>query len=227
MDLPPIQATTGLLISGGLDSSILLGHLLRQGQPLQPIYIQSELVWQEAELRHLREFLRRVASPALAELVVLQLPLADLYGAHWAVTGQETPDAASPDHAVYLPGRNALLTIKAVLWCQLHHVPTLALAVLGSSPFADARPAFFAQFSAVMAEATGSEVRIVAPFSSCDKRTVMALGRELPLHLTFSCIAPVRGLHCGKCNKCAERQQAFELIGTPDPTLYAASPVAP
>ena len=34
----------------------------------------------------------------------------------------------------------------------------------------------------------------------------MALGRGLPLELTFSCIAPVAGQHCGRCNKCAERR---------------------
>lgn len=223
MALRPPPSTIGLLLSGGLDSCILLGDLLRQGQSVQPLYIQSDLVWQEAELRHLRQFLRKIDGRELAELVVLQLPLADVYERHWAVTGRQTPDADSPDQAVYLPGRNALLAIKAILWCQRHHVETLALAVLGSSPFADARPAFFKQFAAVMASATGSEVHIVAPFAQCDKRAVMARGRELPLHLTFSCIAPIQGLHCGKCNKCAERQHAFELLGIADPTLYAAS----
>ena len=41
----------------------------------------------------------------------------------------------------------------------------------------------------------------------------MALGRGLPLELTFSCISPLRGLHCGHCNKCAERQAAFRDAG--------------
>ena len=37
----------------------------------------------------------------------------------------------------------------------------------------------------------------------------MELGRDMPLELTFSCIDPRDGLHCGRCNKCAERQEAF------------------
>jgi 7-cyano-7-deazaguanine synthase len=227
MNSQPNRAPIGLLLSGGLDSCILLGDLLRQGRPVQPLYVHSDLVWQEAELRHLRQFVRKLNCPALAELVILHLPLADVYGTHWAVTGRQTPDAASADQSVYLPGRNPLLAIKAVLWCQLHHIDTLALGVLGSSPFADASPAFFEQFAAVMATATGNEVRIVAPFAQRDKQAVMSLGRDLPLHLTFSCIAPVHGLHCGRCNKCAERQHAFELLGITDPTLYAPSPVVP
>ena len=41
-------ATVGLLFSGGLDSSILLAHVLGQGYRVQPFYIQSHLAWQLA-----------------------------------------------------------------------------------------------------------------------------------------------------------------------------------
>jgi 7-cyano-7-deazaguanine synthase len=54
------------------------------------------------------------------------------------------------------------------------------------------------------------------------KRQVMQLGRELPLELTFSCIAPVGELHCGRCNKCAERQAAFHEAAIVDRTIYHA-----
>ena len=51
----------------------------------------------------------------------------------------------------------------------------------------------------------------------------MLLGRGDPLELTFSCIAPVGDLHCGRCNKCFERRAAFRLIDMVDPTRYAES----
>jgi 7-cyano-7-deazaguanine synthase len=54
-----------------------------------------------------------------------------------------------------------------------------------------------------------------------EKKDVMQLGRKLPLALTFSCIAPVGGLHCGQCNKCAERRRAFRSVNVDDPTHYA------
>jgi 7-cyano-7-deazaguanine synthase len=50
----------------------------------------------------------------------------------------------------------------------------------------------------------------------------MQLGRDMPLELTFSCIDPVDGLHCGRCNKCAERQKAFRSIDLEDPTRYGS-----
>ena len=68
---------------------------------------------------------------------MLKLPLADIYGDHWSITGRNIPVAGTSDEAVYLPGRNAILIIKAALWCQLHGIKELALATLASNPFKD------------------------------------------------------------------------------------------
>jgi len=212
------------LLSGGLDRTILLGHLLAAGRRVQPFYVRCGLRWEDAERRHLDRFLHALAGPRLAELVVLDLPLADLYDGHWSLTGRGVPELASPDTAVYLPGRNALLLIKAALWCRLHGIEELALAVLGSNPFADATPEFFAEFEGLLDRATGGRIRIMRPFGRLAKRQVMELGRGLPLELTFSCIAPRDGRHCGGCNKCAERIAAFASVGADDPTPYAGRP---
>jgi 7-cyano-7-deazaguanine synthase len=48
----------------------------------------------------------------------------------------------------------------------------------------------------------------------------MQRGRFLPLELTFSCMRPLDGRHCGDCNKCAERRKAFRDAGLPDRTPY-------
>jgi 7-cyano-7-deazaguanine synthase len=218
---PDSGRTVGVLLSGGLDSSILLGDMLFHGQRVQPFYIRSGLVWQREEMAALAQFLRAMAAPRLAELVVLDLPLDDLYGEHWSVTGRAVPDGASPDDAVYLPGRNALLVIKAALWCQTRGIGELALGVLGSSPFDDARSPFFENLEAALNCPPADPIRLTRPLAELDKRGVMELGRDLPLEWTFSCIAPVDGLHCGACNKCAERMTAFRSINARDPTRYS------
>lgn len=215
------ELAIGLLLSGGLDSSILLAHLLERRQAVQPFYIRSHLVWEHEEFRAAERFLHAVATPRLRPLVVLDLPVDDLYGVHWSTTGRGAPGLASPDSAVYLPGRNVLLAVKAGLWCQLHGIEELALATLGGNPFADATAGFFQRFQELLALAIGRPIRLTRPFGTMDKRAVMLLGRELPLELTFSCIAPVGKLHCGRCNKCAERHRAFELAAVEDPTCYA------
>ena len=216
----------GLLASGGLDSSILLSHLLDLGWRVKPFYIRSGLCWQAAEKIALERYLVAVAGPRLEPLTVLDLPLADLYGNHWSITGRNIPEAGTPDEAVFLPGRNALLTIKAALWCQMHGIDELAVATLRSNPFEDASRTFFPQLGDVLSGTRARPFRLVRPFGELDKQEVMELGRTYPLYFTFSCIAPCDGGHCGRCNKCAERQVAFSLIGGNDPTKYSCSALA-
>ncbi|MEX2175139.1 MAG: 7-cyano-7-deazaguanine synthase [Pirellulaceae bacterium] len=213
--------TLGVLASGGLDSSVLIGHTLAARRPVQPFYIRTGLVWQERELPALRRFLQSLATDQLAELVVLDLPLADIYAGHWSVTGDATPAADSPDEAVFLPGRNALLLVKAAIWCQLHGIAELAMAPLGTSPFEDAGEDFFRNFQHAINRGSRRALALLRPFGGLTKRQVMALGRDLPLELTFSCIAPAGRLHCGRCNKCAERRAAFRDAELPDRTAYA------
>lgn len=213
----------GLLVSGGLDSSILLKHLLDVGQRVRPFYIRSGLCWQAVEQKALERYLDAVAVRELEPLTVLDLPLADVYGDHWSITGRNIPEAGTPDEAVFLPGRNALLTIKAAIWCQVHGIDELAIATLRSNPFEDASASFFDQLGAVLSLAQSRPFRLVRPFGELDKQQVMELGRTFPLESTFSCIAPRDRAHCGRCNKCAERQTAFRLIGGKDPTKYACA----
>lgn len=225
MQSPPTlldRSTIGVLASGGLDSCVLVAHLLRQGHRICPFYVRCGLLWEHKELTALRAFLHAIAAPDLEKLIVFDLPLGDLYRWHWSLTGRGAPDAQSADEAVYLPGRNALLTIKPAIWCAMHDIHHLALALLAGNPFADATADFFAALEATFGQATGSPITILRPFANLKKPDVIRLGRELPLELTFSCIAPNNGLPCGVCNKCAERQHAFRNAAIPDPTQYAA-----
>lgn len=211
----------GVLASGGLDSAILLAHLVSEGHEVTPIYVRFGLAWEDVESRHLEWFLDSLPAPATKPLIVLDLPVADVYGAHWSVTGQDIPDHNSPDEAVYLPGRNLLLLAKSSVWCALNGVPTIALGTLAANPFPDADRTFFAGFSALAARALGCRLEVVTPFAGRKKHEVLELGRTLALDLTFSCIAPSGERHCGRCNKCAERRLAFTALGITDTTAYA------
>ena len=136
------------------------------GERVQPIYVAGGLVWEQAELAAARA----IAGPiwpvrALRRLVVLDLPLADLYGRHWSTDGRQTPDGTTPDEAVYLPGRNPLLLVKSRLWCQLNGIGRLALGTLENNPFADATAEFFASFAAVLDRAMSGSVALERPLA--------------------------------------------------------------
>lgn len=213
-----------VLLSGGLDSAVLLAESCRQHRAVHPLYVRSGLLWEPAEIAHLHDFLEAIQSRSLQPLQVLAWPVADLYGDHWSVSGRGVPDDQSADEAVFLPGRNLFLLAKGLTWCHLHGVPRLALGVLGSNPFPDATAGFFARYQDLMNEALGGSVAIERPFAHLTKTELIRRGRDLPLDRTFSCLQPMAGRHCGRCNKCAERRRAFAEAGVADRTFYAHEP---
>ena len=221
---PPVSADTPLavLVSGGLDSAVLLGEALRVYPAVHPIYIRTGAAWESTEFQYLQRFLRAVAAPNLRPVVELAMPVQDLYGDHWSLTGEHVPDADSPDEAVNLPGRNVILLAKVLIWCHLNRVPEVATAPLAANPFPDATPEFYDGFSGIVGRALGGSVTVLRPYAAMNlhKADVIRRGAGMPLRYTFSCIRPVAGAHCGNCNKCAERRRGFVAAGVDDPTEY-------
>lgn len=216
------RARIAVLLSGGVDSAVLVAELCKEHERVHPLYVRCGLYWEPAELEHARKFLAAVPAPNLAALQVFDLPLSDLYANHWSVTGRGVPDDTTPDEAVYLPGRNLLLLAKPALWCQMNGIGAIAVGSLKNNPFPDSSRKFFVAYEAALHEAVGGRLRILQPFIEFSKERVLELGRNLPLELTFSCIRPVGGRHCGRCNKCAERRAAFASASIPDSTSYPA-----
>lgn len=208
------------LVSGGLDSAVLLHRLVLSGRRVTPLYIRCGLSWEPAELYWLRRFLRAFRSPGLAPLLIVDVPLGSTYGRHWSLTGRGVPGASSPDRAVYLPGRNVLLLAHAGIVCARRRIGAVAVGLLKGNPFGDASPAFLRVMGRCLALALGRPVRILAPLRRVTKAQLLRRAASVPLALTFSCLRPVGRRHCGRCNKCAERQRAFRTAGLSDPTRY-------
>lgn len=209
-----------MLVSGGLDSAVALAEAAREG-PVAPVYVRSGLAWEPAEMYWLMGFLQTIGAPPL---VVLDLPVADLYGTHWSLTGDDPPGAESPDGAVYLPGRNLLLLSKAGVWAVESGCEAIVLGPLAANPFPDGTRAFFDAMGETigLAMGLGAPLPIETPLSGLSKAEVVRRGAGLPLELTFSCLNPTPDhRHCGACNKCAERRKGFAEADVEDPTAYA------
>lgn len=210
-----------VLVSGGLDSAVLLGVAARTHLAVYPIYVRSGLFWEDVERLYLDRFLRAIAGPTIRPLVVLDQPMLDLYGRHWSATG-DAPDPYAADEEFYLPGRNVVLLAKPLIWCRMHGVSAIALATLGANPFPDATAEFFGDYAAVVGRAVGGTLAVATPFANMSKAEVIRAGQTLPLEHTLSCVAPKTGRHCGTCGKCAERGRAFRAAAVPDPTDYVS-----
>jgi len=221
-DWPPADPTAPLavLVSGGMDSAILLGEAVRVYPAVYPLYIRFGLLWENVERDHLDRFLAAIACPVLRPLTILDQPTTDLYGRHWSVTGDGAPAATDPNDADFLPGRNVLLLAKALIWCHLMGIPEVATAPLASNPFPDATPEFYDGFANIVGQAVGGGVRVLRPYAHLHKPDVLRRGLGMPLEHTFSCIRPIHSRPCGQCIKCGERQRGFAEAGAPDLTPY-------
>ncbi len=217
-----------VLCSGGLDSCVLLAHLAHDRQVF-PLYVDAGLAWEVHERQALETFLDAVQQANLSPLTVLEMPVRKLYGDHWSTSGKDVPDTDAPDLDVYLPGRNVLLLGLVSVWGSINNVSEIAIGSLDQNPFPDATPEFFADYSRLLSGSLSHEIRIDAPFRSRTKAEIIQEFSSLPLELTLTCISPRPNsagtdpavLHCGACNKCKERQDAFRKAGVQDRTLYA------
>jgi 7-cyano-7-deazaguanine synthase len=217
---------TVVLLSGGLDSVVLLAHEA-QRTTVYPVYVSVGLAWEEAEQQMLRAVLQApIFDGRLASVARLEFSMRDVYpSTHWAIRG--TPPAYdTPDEAVYLAGRNIALLTKAAVFAASHKAERIALGILAANPFPDATAEFFATLGRALSLGLDHPLEIAAPFAALRKDDVIRLGDTLrvPLEYTLSCMNPLAGplpVHCGLCSKCRERREAFAAAGVEDRTAYA------
>lgn len=219
--MPGKAGAVCVLVSGGLDSAVLVHHMAARHESVHPVYVKSGLAWETEEIIALQGFLSKRPSN-VKPLSVLQMPMSDVYKAHWSVTGKGTPDYNSPDEEMEIPGRNIVLLSKASVFCTINKISIIAMGSLGGNPFPDATPAFFKSMGSALSRGLGFPITVVAPFRGMTKAQVIRLGKGLPLEKTMSCVEPVGQKHCGKCNKCAERRHAFAEAEVQDRTKYLA-----
>ena len=220
---------TAVLVSGGLDSMVLLADETARGD-VQPIYVSSGLAWEAAERAAVARWLT-VRGSGARPLVSLAVDMRDVYAAtHWAIQGRP-PAYRTPDEDVYLPGRNIVLLGKAAVYCAAAGIGCLLIGTLAHNTITDATPEFRAALADALSLGLAHRLTIDAPYADARKADVIRRGTALgvPFELTLSCMNPVaspRGdtlthQHCGLCSKCRERHDAFIDAGIADPTRYA------
>src|SRR5262245_16666736 len=171
--------STAVLLSGGLDSAVLLADEASRGE-VQPIYVTVGLSWEAAERAVVDRLLAAVPfRDRIRPLVALSVDMRDVYDAtHWAIEGRP-PAYHTPDEDVYLPGRNVILFGKAGVFCAAAGLDRLVIGTLEHNPFPDATPEFRAAMQRALSLGLAHELRIEAPFAGLSKATVIQRGVAL------------------------------------------------
>lgn len=214
---------TILIYSGGLDSTVLLFKLLREGHEVRALGI-------DYGQRHRKEL---DAATRICKGAGVDYQIADLIGIRPFLAGSsQTDDAVVVPHGHYeeesmkltvVPNRNMIMLSVAVAYAISTKSHSVSYAAHGGDHaiYPDCREEFASALNTAALLADWHQVRIDRPFVRESKASIVALGQRLcvPFAEAWSCYEG-GAVHCGKCGTCVERREAFQLAGITDPTTY-------
>lgn len=216
---------TVVILSGGIDSTVLLAQLLSERRELHALSVDYGQR-HHRELQAAREICDHYEVPhRIADLRAL----APLFGANALTDGNvSVPEGHYEEEgmkATVVPNRNMLLIAVAAAWAMSLKASSVAYGAHGGDHaiYPDCRPAFADALDQAIRLADWHEVCLERPFVGMDKTAIVRRGAELgvPFALTWSCyVGGAR--HCGRCGTCVERKEAFAKAKVTDPTVYAA-----
>ena len=215
---------TVVVYSGGLDSTVLLAHLLAEGREVHALTVNYGQ-------RHAREIesARAVCAHYGVEHRVADLrALGEIFGSNsltnTAVDVAEGHYTEETMKTTVVPNRNMILLAVAAARAIALKADTLAYAAHGGDHaiYPDCRPEFADAMDHAIGLADWHKVRLERPMVSWSKAEIVRRGAALgvPFALTWSCYKG-GAKHCGRCGTCIERREAFRLAGVPDSTEYA------
>ena len=205
-------STAVVLLSGGMDSATLLYWALKEKYIVHAItYNYPSRPSQELKAT------RMIASSAGVECVEVALPFLKTAADIKKEDSTAFKRVKVPEG--YVPTRNLIFYSLAYYYAEVYGVDLIIGGHVKTDreAFPDATPTFFQEIERLVNNVKlGKEntIQLIMPFIEKTKLDVVKMATELrvPLELTWSCYYD-RDEHCGKCESCLERTEAFDKIG--------------
>lgn len=201
-----------VIVSGGMDSVTLLGHLRAQGHTLRVLSF-------DYGQRHKREltYARRVCKAwSIPHRVVDLTTLTPLLNRS-ALTGKtKVPHGhyeAPSMKLTVVPNRNMIMLAVAIGYAENLQYDAVAIANHAGDHaiYPDCRPEFIDALDRASQVGTYQAIKLHAPFVALTKGEIAKIGLQLGVDYdrdTYSCYEG-KVIHCGKCGTCVERTQAL------------------
>lgn len=212
-----------LSLSGGMDSTALLSHLLSVDMEVVPFSFSYGSKHNAYE---------NVAARAVAKHYGLELREVDLSGvmkgfrSNLLADGGDIPEGhyeAESMKLTVVPCRNLIFLAVLAGHAESLGCQAVALGVHKGDHhiYPDCRPEFMWAAGSAVTRATDDKVILLAPFLNSDKAEICSIGlaHGAPFHLTRTCYKQ-QEIACGKCGSCQERREAFAKNGAQDPLPY-------
>lgn len=219
-----MKPKTLLILSGGMDSTVLLHHLLALGHDVRALGINYGQ-------RHAKELSTAYVQCRKANVPFDVAPFGGLGkllpGSSLTDDRVDVPEGHYEQEsmkATVVPNRNMIMLSIAIGVAVAHKYESVAYAAHAGDHaiYPDCREEFASIMAGAARIANWHSVELIRPFISYTKAHIVKRGAELGVDFTetWSCYKGA-SLHCGRCGTCIERREAFYLAGVPDPTRYA------
>lgn len=214
-----------IILSGGLDSTVLLYKLLRDGREVSAIGF-------DYGQRHAKE-LRVAASQCMKLGVPFEVVHMDGFATLIPGSSQTDRSVSVPEghyeeetmKQTVVPNRNMVMLSIAAAYALANGAEDVYYGAHGGDHviYPDCRPEFVYALNEVLRLCDWKRVQVRAPFlaQQMDKGAIVRLGYSLnvPLHTTWTCYKGEEK-HCGLCGSCQERREAFRTADVADLTEY-------
>jgi 7-cyano-7-deazaguanine synthase len=208
-----------VVLSGGLDSSTVAYWAVREGYRCHALTLKyGQIASKEIE-----------SAVKIAENLGITLTTIDLSDLSKIFTGISSlcdatiPMTSSFSQPIIVPFRNAIFLSIAVAYAVSIGAEKIFYGAHGADVafYPDCRRDFYKAFEAAARLGTEQAITIDAPFVAQSKASVLKTGMALgvPYELTWSCYLNGEN-HCGACESCNNRKNAFMDAKIRDPTPY-------
>lgn len=186
-----------VLMSGGLDSS-LLGYLaLDEGYEVFPLFVDFGQMAAPAEREHYKQIVKddRFQDPQIAEL----------QGFGKLISSGLTNSELHVIDDAFTPGRNSLFLLNAASYAAKIGAETVMIGLLDEQfhLFSDQTERFLKQGEEFLELAVGTHISIKAPLMAFSKQEVIAMAKARRIGKTYSCHVG-NDTACGVCIACKE-----------------------
>jgi 7-cyano-7-deazaguanine synthase len=215
-----------VLLSGGMDSTTLLWHILDKGYDVLALSFDYQQRHRR-ELEAARDVTARAHQIFDPDVEWALIRMGDIV--RFMTGSSQTSRSIPVPYGHYeeesmkktvVPNRNMLMLSVATAAAIQRKSSLIAYAAHAGDHaiYPDCRPQFIEAMAQAIFSADWHQPQLWAPFQYLTKAEILTRGvlLSVPYELTWTCYEGAE-TPCGRCGTCVERAEAFQIVGVKDP----------